>query len=426
MSKLIIKGGRYINPKTNEDTILDVLIETGKIREIKKEINLNGEAKVINAKNLWVVPGLIDIHCHLRDPGNPEKETIETGTKAAACGGFTSICPMANTKPTVDTQAVVEYINKTNQKYGKVNIFQVAALSKGLNQQELAPFEELKSSGAIAFSDDGKSNENLKLLRHALEYAQMLDATIISHAEDTKLSGSGVVHEGYWSLKLGIPGIPSCSEAATVAREIEITRQTKGKLHFAHISSKESLELIKKAKSEGLKITCEVTPHHLVLRDDDIQDYDPNKKMNPPVRSKEDMESLINAAIDGTIDILATDHAPHTQEEKSASIIEAPFGIIGFETALGVYLEVFYHTKKLTPLELIKKLTLNPSKTLNIPRGSISLGDVADITIIDPNLNWTYDVTKSFSKSRNSPFHKRNFKGKAIYTIVNGEVVFSK
>lgn len=425
MSKLLIKGGRYINPKTKEDAILDVLIENGKITDVKKEISSNGEAKVIAAKDLWVVPGLIDIHCHLRDPGNPEKETIESGTKAAACGGFTSICPMANTKPTVDTQAVLEYINKTNQRYGKVNIFQIAALSKGLNQQELAPFEELKSSGAIAFSDDGKPNENLKLLRHALEYAQMLDTTIISHAEDTKLSGSGVVHEGYWSLKLGIPGIPSCSEAATVAREIEITRQTKGKLHFAHISSKESLELVKKAKSEGLKITCEVTPHHLILRDDDIQDYDPNKKMNPPLRSKEDMESLINSVIDGTIDILATDHAPHTQEEKSASIIEAPFGIIGFETALGIYLEVFYHTKKLTPTELIKKLTLNPSKILNIPRGSISIGDIADITIIDPGLNWTYDVTKSFSKSRNSPFHKRNFKGKAIYTIVNGEIVFS-
>lgn len=426
MSKLLIKGGRYLNPKTNEDAILDVFVENGKIIDIKKEINSNGEAKLINAKDLWVVPGLIDIHSHLRDPGYPEKETIETGTKSAACGGFTSICPMANTKPPVDTQAVVEYVNKTNQKYGKVNIFQIAAVSKELKQEELTPFEELKASGAVAFSDNGKSNENLKLLRHALEYAQMLDANIISHAEDTKLSAGGVAHEGYWSLKLGVPGIPSSSESACIAREIELVRQTKGKLHFAHISSKEALELIKKAKSDGLKITCEVTPHHLVLTDEDIKDYDPNKKMNPPLRSKEDQESLINGVLDGTIDVLATDHAPHTIEEKSDSIIDAPFGIIGFETALPIYLGVFYHTKKLTPPELIKKLTLNPSKTLNIPRGSISIGDVADITIIDPNLNWTYDVTKSFSKSRNSPFHKRNFKGKAIYTIVNGEVVFSK
>lgn len=428
MTKLLIKNGRYINPKTNVDENLDVLIDNGKIVDLKKDLekiyNLNGSTKIIDAKDLWVVPGLIDIHCHLRDPGQPEKETIETGTKAASSGGFTSICPMANTVPPVDTAALVEYVNKTSQKYAQVNVFQIAAVSKGLMQEELSPFEELKSAGAIGFSDDGKPIENLKLLRHALEYAQMLDANIISHAEDSKLCCGGAVHEGHWSMKLGIPGIPSISEAVCVAREIELVRQTKGKIHFAHISTKEAVNMIRGAKADGLKITAEVTPHHLVLTDEDIQDFNPNKKMNPPLRSKEDQIALVKGVLDGTLDTFATDHAPHTIEEKSRSIVEAPFGIIGFETALALYLEIFYHTKKLSPIDFIKKLTLNPASVLNIPRASISLHDIADITIINPDKEWTYNVNDSFSKSRNSPFHLRKLKGKAVYTIVNGQIVY--
>ena len=248
----------------------------------------------------------------------------------------------------------------------------------------------------------------MQLLRHALEYAQMFDVNIVSHAEDSKLCCGGVVHEGHWSIKLGIPGIPSSSEAVCVSREIELVKQTKGKIHFAHVSTKEAVELIKKAKSDGLRITAEVTPHHLVLTDEDIQDFNPNKKMNPPLRSKEDQEALVKGVLDGTLDTFATDHAPHTFEEKSRSIIDAPFGIIGFETALPLYLEVFYHTKKLSPIDFIKKLTVNPGKVLSIPRGSIEIGDIADITIINPNLSWTFDVNSSLSKSRNSPFHQEN------------------
>ena len=424
MTKLLIKNGRYINPKTNTDEILDVLVEDGKIVDLRKEINLNGSTKIIDAKNLWVVPGLIDIHCHLRDPGQPEKETIETGTKSAAKGGFTSICPMANTKPAIDTAALVEYVNKTNQKHGSVNIFQIAAVSKGLAGEEITPFEELKSAGAIAFSDDGKPIENLSLLRHALEYAQMFDMNIVSHAEDSSLCCGGAVHEGHWSIKLGIPGIPSASEATCVAREIEVVRQTKGKIHFAHVSTKEAVQLIKAAQNEGLRITAEVTPHHLILTDEDIQDFSTNKKMYPPLRSKEDQAALVKAVLDGTIGVFATDHAPHTFEEKSRSLVEAPFGIIGFETAIPLYLEVFYHTGKLSPIEFIKKLTVSPASVLNIPRGSISIGDIADITIINPDCTWKYDVNNTLSKSRNSPFHARNLKGKAIYTIVNGKIVF--
>ncbi|OGI08265.1 MAG: hypothetical protein A3I68_04320 [Candidatus Melainabacteria bacterium RIFCSPLOWO2_02_FULL_35_15] len=424
MSKLLIKNGRYINPKTNTDEILDILVQNGKITDLKKEINLNGSTEIINAKGLWVLPGLIDIHCHLRDPGQPEKETIESGTKSAAKGGFTSICPMANTKPPIDTAALVEYVNKTNQKHGAVNIFQIAAVSKGLMQEELTPFEELKAAGAVGFSDDGKPIENLSLLRHALEYVQMFDMNIISHAEDSKLCCGGAVHEGHYSLKLGIPGIPSASETVCVAREIELVRQTKGKIHFAHVSTKEAVKLIQRAQNEGLRVTAEVTPHHLVLTDEDIQDFSTNKKMNPPLRSQEDRDALIKGVLDGTIGVFATDHAPHTFEEKSRSIVEAPFGIIGFETALPIYLEVFYHSERLSPLDFVKKLTVSPASVLNIPRGSISLGDIADISVIDPDVNWTYDVNDTFSKSRNSPFHTRKLKGKAIYTIVNGEVVF--
>ena len=424
MSKLLIKNGRYINPKTNTDEILDVLVDNGKITDLKKDINSNGTTQIIDAKDQWVLPGLIDIHCHLRDPGQFEKETIETGTKSAAKGGFTSICPMANTKPPIDTAALVEYVKKTNQKHGSVNIFQIAAVSKGLKQEELSPFEELKSAGAIGFSDDGKPIENLKLLRHALEYAKMLDANIISHAEDSKLCCGGAIHEGYWSCKLGIPGIPSSSESACVAREIEIVRQTKGKIHFAHVSTKEAVNLIRSAQEEGLNVTCEVTPHHIVLTDEDLQDFNTNKKMNPPLRSTEDREALIQGVLDGTIGTFATDHAPHTFEEKSRSLVEAPFGIIGFETALAIYLEVFYHTKKLSPLEFAKKLTVSPASVLNIPRGSISVGDIADITIVNPAVSWTYDVNSTFSKSRNSPFHNRKFKGKAVCTIIDGKVVY--
>lgn len=423
MSKILIKNGRYINPKTNTDENLDVLVSDGKIVDLKKEISLNGSISVIDAKDQWVVPGLLDIHCHLRDPGWPEKETIESGTKSAASGGFTSICPMANTMPPVDSVAIVEYINKTNQKHGCVNIFQIAAVSKGLKQEELTSFEELKSAGAIAFSDDGRPNENLKLLRHALEYAQMLDANIISHAEDLKLCSDGAIHEGHWSIKLGIPGIPSSSEAVCVAREIEIVRQTKGKIHFAHVSTKEAVNLIQKAKADGLNVTAEVTPHHLVLTDEDIQDFSPNKKMNPPLRSKEDVAILIKGVLDGTIDTFATDHAPHTFEEKSRSLVEAPFGIVGFETALPLYLEVFYQTKKLSPIEFLRKLTTNPAKVTGIQRGSISTGDIADITIINPELEWIFDVNSSFSRSRNSPFHLRKMRGKATHTIVAGQVV---
>jgi len=428
MSKLLIKNGRYINPKTNTDEKLDVLIENGKIVDLKKEINITdiniADAEVIDAKDKWVVPGLLDIHCHLRDPGFPEKETIESGTKAAAAGGFTSICPMANTKPVIDNAALIEYIQKTNEKIGCVNIFQIASVSKGLRQEELSPLEELKSAGAIGFSDDGRPIENLKLLKHALEYAKMLDANIVSHAEDSVLCCGGAVHEGYWSYKLGIPGIPSSSEAVCVSREIELVRQTKGKIHFAHISTKEAVKLIKAAKEEGLNITAEVTPHHIVLTDECLQDYNPNKKMNPPLRSEEDRKSLIEGVLDGTLDTFATDHAPHTNEEKSRSMMEAPFGIIGFETAIPLYMEIFYHSGKLTPIEFIKRLTTNPAKVMNIPRGSISVGDIADITIIDPEKSWKFDSSKSFSKSRNTPFHKRDLKGKAVYTIVSGKVVY--
>ena len=424
MLKLLIKNGRYINPKTNQDEILDILIENDKIADVRKNIELNGSTQTIDAKNLWVVPGLIDIHCHLRDPGQPEKETIESGTKAASRGGFTSICPMANTIPPIDSAALVEYVNKVNKKSGCINVFQIAAVSKGMQQEELTPFDELKSAGAIALSEDGKSFENLKLLRNALEYARMLDLNIVSHAEDSKLSCDGVVHEGYWSHKLGIPGIPSCSESVCVAREIELVRQTKGKIHFAHISTKEATDLIRRAKKEGLRVTAEVTPHHLVLSDEDIQDFDPNKKMNPPLRTIGDQNVLIDAVLDGTIDVFATDHAPHNIEEKSKSIIDAPFGIIGFETALPIYLKVFYHSKKMNPLEFIRKMTLNPASTLTIPRGSISKGDVADIAVIDPEYEWKYDVNTTFSRSKNSPFHMNKLKGKAIYTIVSGNIVY--
>ena len=424
MTKLLIKNGRYINPKTNTDEKLDLLIQDGKVSELKKEINLTNGAQIIDAKNFWITPGLIDIHCHLRDPGYPEEETIESGTRAASAGGFTSICPMANTLPPIDTAALVEYVNKTNQKYGVINIFQIAAVSKGLLQEELTCQEELKASGAVAFSDDGKPFENLRLLRQALEYANMLDMNIISHPEDVQLSTGGIVHEGHYSIELGIPGIPSCSEAVAIAREIEVARQAKGKLHFAHLSTKEGVELIKKAKSQKLKITAEVTPHHLVLTDEDIQDFNTNKKVNPPLCSKEDRDALIDGVLNGTIEVFATDHAPHTFEEKSISLQDAPFGITGFETALPLYLETFYHTKKLSPVNFIKMLTLNPARILNIPRGSISVGDIADITIIDPDFSWTYNVSQSFSKSRNTPFHRRKLKGKALYTIVGGKIVF--
>lgn len=424
MSKLLIKNGRYINPKNNVNDLLDVFIEDGKIKEVKKDLNYTN-VEIIDATNCWVCPGLIDIHSHLRDPGNPEKETIATGTRSASAGGFTSVCAMANTNPTIDCAALVEYVTRVNKETGIINVFQIGSVSKGLKGEELSPMAELKASGAIAFSDDGKPVENLSLLRKALEYAKMLDMNIISHAETSSLCGCGAVNEGEWSLKLGIPGIPSASESVCVARELEVVRLTKGKLHFAHLSTKRGTELVRAARKEGLNVTAEVTPHHLVLTDEAIQHFDTNAKMNPPLRTQEDIDELISGVLDGTIEVFATDHAPHSYEEKSRSMVEAPFGIIGFETALPIYLEVFYHSKRLNEILFIEKLTTNPARILNIPRGSISIGEVADITIIDPNYEWTYDVNKSKSKSRNSPFHDKKLKGKSLYTIVNGKVVFN-
>lgn len=425
MTKLLIKNGRYIDPESNVDESLDVLVVDGKIAELKKEINLNGDTKIVDAKNQWVAPGLIDIHCHLRDPGFPEKETIASGTKSASMGGFTSICPMANTNPVIDSAALVEYINKTTRTSGVINVFQIAAVTKGLKQEEITPMEELKKAGAIAFSDDGLPVENLKLLRHALEYAKMLDMNIVSHAEDSSLSCGGAIHEGNCSLKLGIPAIPSASEAVCIAREIELVRETGGKIHFAHLSSKEGVNLIRAARAEGLKVTAEVTPHHLLLTDDSLGDYDTNKKMNPPLRAKEDLEALVEGVLDGTIEVFATDHAPHTYEEKSTSLVEAPFGVTGFETALPIYLGVFYHPKKLSPLDFIKLMTNNAAKVLNIPRGSIKVGDIADITIIDPEYDWTYDINKTQSRSKNCPYHDMKLRGKATHTIVAGDIVYN-
>jgi len=422
--RLLIKNGRVIDPASGTDDTLDILLDRGKIADIKPKIEQDG-LKIIDASRLVVAPGFIDMHVHLREPGQEDKETIMTGALAAAKGGFTSIACMPNTAPVNDTRGVTEYIISEAKRNAVVNVFPIAAVTKGLCGEELTDMVDLKSAGAIAFSDDGHPIENSLVMRRALEYSKILDTLIIDHCEDRNLSGDGIMHEGYNSYKLGIRGIPSSAEEIMVARDIILAKKTDAKVHIAHLSVKGAVNLLKQAKKENVKITAEVTPHHLFLNDAHLESFDTNLKVNPPLRSTEDVQALLEAIREGHIDAFATDHAPHTPDEKDVEIDQAPFGINGLETAVSLLLDKLVNKNILALEKFIAMISTNPARILGLEnKGKISIGADADLTILKLHQEVVVDKNQFRSKSRNNPFHGWKLKGAPAMTIVAGKIVY--
>lgn len=422
--QILIKGGRVIDPIHNVDDSLDVLIKDGKIDKISKHIETAG-AQAIDAQGKLVVPGLIDIHVHLRDPGYEYKEDIVTGTLAAAAGGFTSVACMPNTNPVNDNKAVTLYIRNKAAAEGFVNVFPVGSITKGLKGESLAEMGELKEAGCLAVSDDGKPVANGELMRRALEYSRPFGLTVISHAEDHSLVGEGVMNDGFVATELGLKGIPWVAEDAAVARDVMLAEFAGARLHVAHVSTRGAVEIIRAAKKRGVRVTCEATPHHFTLTDEAVRGYNTNAKMNPPLRSAEDVAAVRAGLADGTIDAIATDHAPHHLDEKNVEFNIALNGIVGLETALPLTLRLV-DDGVLTLKDAIERLTVGPARALGIPRGSLEVGAAADVTIIDPELKWAVTAEVLHSKSKNTPFVGWQLKGAATHTIVGGRMVWQR
>ncbi len=424
---LKISGGRVIDPSQNIDAIQDVWIHDGKIIDpAELPASSENEIETIDATGNIVVPGLIDLHVHLREPGQTAKETIATGTQAAACGGFTTLVAMPNTQPVVDHPSVVSWIDQRSRETAYVNVFTAACISKSMEGETLAPLASLKAAGAVAFTDDGRCVQNNELMRRALEYAAMLDVPIFDHCQDYALTQGAVMHEGYWSTLLGLRGWPSVAEEIIVARNILLCEKTGARVHCQHLSSAGSVRLVREARKRSLPITAEVTPHHLALTDAALQSYDTRYKVNPPIRSEADREALLEGVADGTVSILASDHAPHCAFEKEVEFDRAPFGIINLETQLAVYIRTLIESRLLLWPELIAKLTLEPARLLGFKnKGTLAYGADGDVTIINPAHRWKATEEMFRSRSRNTPFMNWEFTGRAVRTIVAGKTVWS-
>ncbi len=424
MSRLVIKNGRVIDPAQDLNQIADVAIEHGVIRDIAADIDTTGSER-FDATGLIVSPGFIDMHVHLREPGFEHSETIETGSRAAAAGGFTSICCMPNTLPVNDSPTVTSYILDQARKLAAVNVFPIGAITKNSAGEELSAIASMKRAGIIAISDDGKPVMNARLLRRAMEFARSLDIPLIEHCEDLNLSAGGDMHEGLQSTRWGLRGIPRSSEDVMVARDIILAEVTGVRYHVAHISSQYSVAMVAFAKRRGMPVTAEATPHHFAVTDDDMLPYDGNYKMKPPLREPSDVEAVTEGFVNGTIDAIATDHAPHPGDEKMQEFERCPFGIIGLETALGLALQQLYFSRRMILPNIVKLFTQGPAEILSLKdRGSLRVGNPADVTIFGLDHEWTYDVNQSPSKSRNTPFHGRKFRGGPIATIVAGKIVW--
>lgn len=424
--KLLLKGGRIVDPSQGMDTDADILVENGTISTIEQEISLptTDPPPVIDLKGKVVVPGLIDMHVHLREPGFEYRETIRTGSEAAVAGGFTSIACMANTDPVNDTRSVTEFILKQARLAALAQVYPVAAVSKGQNGKALTEFGDLKAAGAVAFSDDGNPVTDSGLMRHALEYADSLDMLVISHCEDRGLSADGLMHEGFVSTQLGLPGIPAVAEEIMVARDIALARFTGARVHIAHASTAGSVRIIREAKAAGINVTAETAPHYFTLTDEALRGFSTNCKMYPPLRNADDVAAVKEGLRDGTIDVIASDHAPHSSIEKELEFAYAANGIIGLETSLSLSLKLV-HDGILTLTQLVERMSSTPAGILKIPKGSLRPGGDADITVIDPDREWRVDAEKFRSKGRNCPFHNWNLSGKAVITIVGGEVKYT-
>ena len=421
--KILIKGGRVLDPANNIDEVTDILVEDGVISEVGIDSDLEGVAmEVIDAEGMCVVPGLVDMHCHLRDPGQEYKEDIETGTKAALAGGITSVACMPNTDPVIDNEAVISYVINKAKETGYVNVFPIGAISKGLKGAELAEIGAMKFAGAVAVSDDGRPVSDSGLMRRALIYADMFDMPVISHCEDMSLAADGCMNEGEVAGIMGLKGISRAAEEVMAARDIIVAEAENKRVHIAHVSTKGSVELVREAKKRGVKVTCETCPHYFTLTEDACEGYNTNAKMNPPLRTAEDVEAIKEGLHDGTIDCIVTDHAPHHADEKNCEFAVAKNGIVGFETSLGLGIKYLVKTGVLTMSELIEKMAVNPSRILGISKGSLSVGKAADITIFNPDKEWTVDTDKFNSKSTNSPYNGYVLSGKPEYVIVGGRI----
>ncbi len=423
MSSLLIKNGRIIDPASNFDALADLLIEDGKVMRVQSEIGSSAD-KVLDATGLVVAPGFIDLHVHLREPGREDEETIESGSQAAAAGGFTSICCMPNTNPVNDNPAVTSYILKEAERHAVSRVFPIGAISLGSLGEKLAEIGEMVNAGIVGISDDGKPVMNGQLMRRAMEYSLPFKIPVIEHCEDLFLSARGVMNEGYYSTVLGLKGISRTAEDTMAARDMILANLTGAHIHIAHISTRGALELVREAKRQGVHVTCEVTPHHFSLTDAACSEYDTNTKMSPPLRADDDVVALIEGLIDGTIDCIATDHAPHNPNEKMLEFDQAPFGVTGLETALGLAVTHLYHPGKISLNRLVELFSAHPAKIINKPIGQPQPGLEADVTIFDTKSEWTYDVAQTKSKSRNTPFHGIKLKGQVAATIVAGQIVF--
>lgn len=421
MSSLLIKNGRVIDPANKIDAIKDVFVCDGIIKGVADEINEVAD-KVIDAKGCWVTPGFIDLHVHLREPGFERKETIATGTRSGAMGGFTTVCAMPNTNPVTDNEILVEYIKMKAEKEGVINVLPIGAITKGQNGEELAEIGKMAEAGICAISEDGKSVGNPSLMKTALKYAKMFNLPVFDHCEEISLA-KGSMNAGDRASILGLKGISNDSEELIVSRDMILADAVNAKIHLCHISTEGSVELIRQAKERGVQVTAEATPHHFTLCDEDINDYDANYKMNPPLRARKDLEAIRQALKDNIIEVIATDHAPHHVDEKNCEFEKAANGITGLETAFALGVTELVEKNVLTPYELIEKMAYNPAKILNSDRGCLSAGAVADITITNPDDEYVIDVEKMVSKGKNTPFGGRKVKGKVLYTIVGGNIV---
>jgi dihydroorotase len=422
---LLLKNGRVLDPATNTDAAMDVLLDGERIAELAPAGKCSEKAKkaeIFDAAGLIVAPGFIDIHAHLREPGQENSETIETGTRSAARGGFTAVCCMPNTKPVNDNASVTRFIMDRAKADATVRVWPIGAASVGSKGEAIAEIAAMKQAGIVAVSDDGKPIATAKLARQVMDYCRSLDIPVIEHAEDVSLAAGAVMREGVTSTRLGLAGMPAAAESVCVARDVQLADLTGARLHIAHLSARASLEQVRWAKSRGLKVTCEVTPHHFTLVDEDVQ-YDSRYKMNPPLAAREDREALLAALADRTVEAIATDHAPHEPALKDVEFDRAPFGILGFETALALSLEQLVHSGKISLMRLVELFTAGPARVLGMER-SLAAGQPADVTIFSTDHAWTYDVKDSPSKSRNSPFDRRTFKGAPMATIVAGRIVW--
>lgn len=422
--RILIKNGRVLDPKNQIDSVMDVYIEDGEIVQMEPDIDMDGgDIEEIDATGLIVAPGLVDMHCHLREPGFEYKEDIETGTRSAAMGGFTSIACMPNTKPVVDNRAVVEYIINRAKEAGVVNVYPIGAATKGLKGEELAEIGELKFAGVVAISDDGRPVESPALMRNAMQYAAMFDTPVISHCEEMSLSEGGAMNEGAVATRLGLRGISRASEEVMVSRDAILAQAYNLPVHIAHVSTRGSVEIVRHAKQMGVPITCETCPHYFTLTEDAVVGFDANAKMNPPLRTADDVAAIIEGLVDGTIDAIATDHAPHHIDEKNLEFDLAMNGIVGFETALGLGITYLVKPGYLTLSQLLEKMSGNPAEILGLNKGQLRTGKPADIVIFDPDKAWTVDPAAFQSKSKNSPFGGFALYGQVEYTIVSGNIV---